>query len=166
MHAEIRGEIAIPLGARSFRLYGRADRIERQRNGYAILDFKTGDPPTARQVRAGIAPQLPLEAAMLRGGGFAGLDPGVPIGELIYVKLKGGEPAGDPVVVDLKERSPDDAAAHALARLTELAMRFEDEATPYRSLVLPMWSNRYGTYDDLARVKEWSAFGDVEEFEP
>src|SRR5262249_25391510 len=82
------------------------------------------------------------------------------------VKLKGGEPAGDPVVVDLKERSPDDAAAHALARLTELAMRFEDEATPYRSLVLPMWSNRYGTYDDLARVKEWSAFGDVEEFEP
>jgi ATP-dependent helicase/nuclease subunit B len=24
---------------------------------------------------------------------------------------------------------------------------------------LSMWSNRYGTYDDLARIKEWSAAG-------
>jgi ATP-dependent helicase/nuclease subunit B len=38
-------------------------------------------------------------------------------------------------------------------------MRFEDEATPYRALALSMWSNRYGTYDDLARVKEWSPLG-------
>jgi ATP-dependent helicase/nuclease subunit B len=22
-----------------------------------------------------------------------------------------------------------------------------------------MWQNRYGTYDDLARIKEWSAAG-------
>jgi ATP-dependent helicase/nuclease subunit B len=22
-----------------------------------------------------------------------------------------------------------------------------------------MWSNRYGSYDDLARIKEWSANG-------
>ena len=48
------------------------------------------------------------------------------------------------------------------SKLTELATRFEDERTPYRSLVLPMWTNRYGTFDDLARVKEWSAFGEEE----
>jgi ATP-dependent helicase/nuclease subunit B len=164
MWAEIRGEIVLPLGERHLRLDGRADRIERRRDGgYAILDFKTGDPPTSRQVSAGVAPQLTLEAAILRGGGFKGLDPGEPIAALVYVKLKGGEPAGTEAPVDLKGRSPDDAAAHALRRLTELAIRFEDEATPYRSLVLPMWSNRYGTYDDLARVKEWSATGDAEE---
>jgi ATP-dependent helicase/nuclease subunit B len=58
---------------------------------------------------------------------------------------------------------PDAAADHAVARLTELAIKFEDEQTPYRSLVLPMWANRYGTYDDLARVKEWSATGDAGE---
>jgi ATP-dependent helicase/nuclease subunit B len=28
-----------------------------------------------------------------------------------------------------------------------------------------MWTNRYGTYDDLARVKEWSATGDATEGE-
>jgi ATP-dependent helicase/nuclease subunit B len=25
--------------------------------------------------------------------------------------------------------------------------------------VLSMWKTRYGTYDDLARVKEWSLWG-------
>jgi ATP-dependent helicase/nuclease subunit B len=24
-----------------------------------------------------------------------------------------------------------------------------------------MWQNRYGSYDDLARIKEWSAAGGV-----
>jgi len=163
LRAEIRGEIFLPVGERRFRLYGRADRIERRSNGgYAILDFKTGDPPTSTQVRIGIAPQLTLEAAILRRGGFKELDPDGPIEALAYVKLKGGEPAGIECPIDLKDRSPDAAAEHAISKLTELATRFEDERTPYRSLVLPMWTNRYGTFDDLARVKEWSAFGDEE----
>jgi ATP-dependent helicase/nuclease subunit B len=163
LRAEIRGEIFLPIGDRRFRLYGRADRIERRRDGgYAILDFKTGDPPSSTQVRIGIAPQLTLEAAILRRGGFEGFDPEVPIDELAYVKLKGGEPAGLDCPIDLKERAPDAAAEHAVKKLTELATKFEDERTPYRSLVLPMWTNRYGTFDDLARVKEWSAFGDEE----
>jgi ATP-dependent helicase/nuclease subunit B len=28
-----------------------------------------------------------------------------------------------------------------------------------------MWSHRYGTYDDLARVKEWSLSGGLDEVE-
>lgn len=77
--------------------------------------------------------------------------------------LTGRELAGKPHVVDLGDRTPDAAADHALARLKSLVRRFEQEATPYRSLVLPMWKNRYGTYDDLARVKEWSAGEEGEE---
>ena len=41
----------------------------------------------------------------------------------------------------------------------EMIRAFEDESQPYASLVLPMWQNRYGSYDDLARIKEWSAAG-------
>ena len=162
--AEIRGEIAIATPSGSFRLTGRADRLERLAGGgYAILDFKTGAPPTTAQVRAGIAPQLPLEAAILRGGGFADVTPGS-ITELLYVRLKGGEPAGEESVIDFNGSNPDAAADTALAKLTALAVRFDDPATPYRSLVLPMWKERYGTYDELARVKEWSlgAEGDEE----
>jgi ATP-dependent helicase/nuclease subunit B len=165
---EVQGELAIPAGERVFRLIGRADRIERLKDGgYAILDFKTGQVPSDRLVQIGVAPQLTLEAAMLRGGGFRAIAaPRPTVSELVYVRLKGGEPAGDEHVVAFEGGgSPDAAAAVALARLTTLVTRFEDEATPYRSLVLSMWKHRYGTYDDLARVKEWSLAGGVEENE-
>jgi ATP-dependent helicase/nuclease subunit B len=161
-HAEIRGELSLDAGDRIFRLVGRADRIERLTDGgYAILDFKTGTPPTNPQVEIGVAPQLTLEAAMLRSGGFPGLAAGS-IAELIYVRLSGGSPAGEERIVSLKGRSLDAAADEALDRLKALVGRFEDENTPYRALVLSMWSHRYGTYDDLSRVKEWSLSGGAE----
>ena len=77
--AEIRGEIAIPLdNERTFMLSARADRIERRRDGsFAILDYKTGQPPTGKQVRMGLSPQLTLEAAILREGGFENIAAGV-----------------------------------------------------------------------------------------
>lgn len=155
--AEIRGQLTFAAGERSFRLTGRADRIERRGDGrYAVVDFKTGSLPTSKQVRVGIAPQLTLEAAMLRRGAFPGVPAGGSVAELLYVRLSGGNPPGVELTVDLDNVSADDAAEAALTELQGLVTRFEDEATPYRPLVLPMWSTRYGTYDDLARVKEWS----------
>ncbi len=72
--AEIRGEIDIPLADGTFRLRGIADRIERDAAGrYVILDYKTGSARSEKQVRTGLAPQLTLEAAILRRGGFAGI---------------------------------------------------------------------------------------------
>jgi len=159
-HAEIRGELPIAAGRRVFRLIARADRIERLVNGnYAVLDFKTGVPPSNKQVQIGVAPQLTLEAAMLRNGGFPGLNPGSSIAELVYVRLNGGSPAGEERVVTFKDRSVDAVVDEALERLKGLVIRFEDEVMPYRSLVLSMWAHRYGAYDDLARIKEWSLSG-------
>jgi ATP-dependent helicase/nuclease subunit B len=164
IHAEIRGEIAIPLDTRNFRLSARADRIERRADGrYAILDFKTGEVPSDKQVRIGVAPQLTLEAAILRNGGFQNIDPGALLAELLYVQLKGGDPAGKAAPIEFNDVALDDAADHALMRLKGLITRFENESTPYRSLLLPMWKNRYGTYDDLARVKEWSQTAGAED---
>jgi ATP-dependent helicase/nuclease subunit B len=160
MHAEISGEIPIPLGEASFRLRARADRIERLSDGrFAILDYKTGQARTERQVRTGLAPQLTLEGAILRKGGFEGIADGASIAELGYVLLKGGEPAGECCPIEFKEGDCDSQADRALSRLTGLAQRFADESTPYRSLVHPMWRTHYGDYDHLARVKEWSLAG-------
>jgi len=166
--AEIRGEIKIPLdNARMFTLSARADRIERHGNGYAILDYKTGQPPTGKQVRMGLSPQLTLEAAILREGGFADIDAGASIGELAYVRLSGNNPPGEHKTVELKIKQndtpqlPDEAADYARAQLEALIRRFENPDEPYRSLVLSMWTARYGDYDNLARVKEWSAAGGV-----
>jgi ATP-dependent helicase/nuclease subunit B len=165
--AEIRGEIGIPLdAAHTFILSARADRIERRRDGsFAILDYKTGQPPTGKQVRMGLSPQLTLEAAILREGGFAGIAADSSVGELVYVRLSGNNPPGEHRSLELKVKQndrpqpPDDAADYARAQLEALIRKFDTEDQAYTSLNLPMWTNRYGTYDDLARIKEWSAAG-------
>ena len=163
------GELTIPLGGdRTFRLTGRADRIERLADGrYAILDFKTGHVPSDKQVQIGVAPQLTLEGAMLRSGGFARDRRSCRVARRARLCEAQGRRAGRAKnhVIAFKGSSPDAAAEAARARLTALVTRFEDETTPYRSLVLSMWTHRYGTYDDLARVKEWSLAGGLEEVE-
>jgi ATP-dependent helicase/nuclease subunit B len=165
LHAEVRGAITIPAGEREFKLIARADRIEQHADGrYAILDYKTGTPPTEKQVRIGMAPQLTLEAAMLRGGGFDGIAKGASIAELAYVALRGVEPPGEFKPIEFKDGDAQSHAERALGKLKELVEKFEDEAQPYRPLVLSMWKNRYGTYDHLARVKEWSVGEEEEEW--
>jgi ATP-dependent helicase/nuclease subunit B len=162
--AEISGKIDIRLGERTFTLHGRADRIERLADGrYAILDYKTGQVPTEKQVRIGVSPQLTLEAAILRRGGFPGLAAGASVAELVYVSLRGGEPAGEEKLIDLKDGDADAHAERAYAKLKAVAERFEEKEQPYRPLVLSMWKSRYGTYDHLARVKEWSVGGTDDE---
>ncbi len=165
--AEIRGEIAIALdNERTFILSARADRIERRLDGtFAVLDYKTGQPPTGKQVRMGLSPQLTLEAAMLREGGFDGIPADASVSELVYVRLSGNNPPGEQRTLELKinkgdqAQPPDAAADYARQELEKLIRKFENEDQAYTSLNLSMWSNRYGTYDDLARIKEWSAAG-------
>ncbi|MEI9804515.1 MAG: PD-(D/E)XK nuclease family protein, partial [Pseudolabrys sp.] len=81
---EIGGRIPIPFGNETFTLTVRADRIECLADGrYAILDYKTGAPPTEPQVRTGLSPQLTLEAAILRKGGFEDIPAGASVAELL-----------------------------------------------------------------------------------
>jgi len=168
--AEIRGEIKFPLdNERSFSLSARADRIERRSDGtYAILDYKTGQPPTGKQVRMGLSPQLTLEAAILREGGFANIDAGSTVSQLVYVRLSGNNPPGEHKTLELKlkpsetPQHPDTAADYAREELEKLIRKFDDENQPYTSLNLSMWAARYGDYDNLARIKEWSAAGGLE----
>jgi ATP-dependent helicase/nuclease subunit B len=164
LHTEINGRLEIPFGAQTFKLSARADRIEARDDGYAIVDYKTGKPPTEPQVRTGLSPQLTLEAAMLRGGAFDGIAAGGTVTELTYVALRGGEPPGEEKEIRFEKSSPEAQADHALKRLTDVVARFADAATPYRSLVHPMWKRRgYGPYDHLARVKEWLLAEEIED---
>ncbi|MFY9899711.1 MAG: double-strand break repair protein AddB, partial [Xanthobacteraceae bacterium] len=132
--AETHGKIEIALRDGTFKLRGVADRIELCRDGrYVILDYKTGAARTEKQVRTGLAPQLTLEAAILRGGGFEGIAAGGSVGELLYVQLRGGDPAGEVKPIQFKDgTTPDSQADRALAKLTELAQLFDDDETPYR----------------------------------
>jgi ATP-dependent helicase/nuclease subunit B len=144
-----------------FELRAKADRIDRLAdNRLAILDYKTGQPPSAKQMLAGLAPQLTLEAAIASRGGFPGIAP-AEIAGLTYLRLSGGDPAGEEIERDLKRDkqavTPQDAANEALQRFVEWVRNFDDAATPYRSRPRPQFVNYDGDYDHLARVLEWSS---------
>ena len=157
--AEVGGRLVLPGGR--FTLTGRADRIEQlKEGGLAILDFKTGQSPTAKQVKAGYSPQLPLEAAIAASGGFQDV-PGEPAGALTYVKL-GISELREGNAVD-KDESAAGLAASTRERLEQLVAAFENPTRGYASLARPMFRGRFGDYDHLARVKEWSTGGEGEE---
>ena len=161
VHGEIRGELKMPLGAATFVLSARADRIERREDGtYTILDYKTGQPPTAPQVQAGLAPQLTLEAAILKGGGFA--EKGVPAGsvaDLYYVRLKGGEPPGEPKRIKFDDSIPTNRPSARGQSSPVSPPSSSSTASPIARWCIRCGQKHYGDYDHLARVKEWAASG-------
>ena len=84
----------------------RADRIERLKDGrYAVLDYKTGAPPSDKQVLSGLSPQLTLEAAILRQGGFKDIPARRNGGRISSMsRLRGGAVAGEEKPVEFKDR--------------------------------------------------------------
>jgi ATP-dependent helicase/nuclease subunit B len=153
------GRLEIPLADGSiFTLTARADRIELLRGGgAALIDYKSGSPPGAREIQVGFAPQLTLEAAMLSRGGFAGLQ-GVEAVSALYFKL-GGAKGGEARELKFKDATFAEIVERHFVGLTLLLDQFADPSTPYLSRPYPKFSKRVGAYDHLARVKEWSATG-------
>lgn len=159
MYLEVKGERTFPGPAGAFTLRGVADRIDvLSGGGAAILDYKTGRPPSARQVEELLAPQLPLEGAILKAGGFPGIGP-LTAEELMYFRLSGGVEGGEarpipgaPGLID-----------KAIAQLTARIAAFDQDSTRYPSRVRPFSATVEGDYDHLARVREWSVSGWSEE---
>ncbi|MBL8834546.1 MAG: double-strand break repair protein AddB [Rhodospirillales bacterium] len=142
-----------------FTLTAKADRIDKDASGSLhILDYKTGNPSSARQVRTGFAPQLPLTAAIAARGGFPGLDAAA-ASALAYIKLGSRKAPGQRLPVG----EGAEAAALAeeqFARLRALIARYADPSQPYLSRPRPQSVKYAGDYDHLARWREWANGGD------
>jgi ATP-dependent helicase/nuclease subunit B len=154
--AEVSGNLVLAGPGGPFTLTARADRIDVGEGGIVITDYKTGTPPTDNRIKQGLAPQLPLEAAIARGEtGFTGIAE-KHVAALRYIKTSGGEPAGEERTVEVGDIAG--IADAALARLAALVAQFDDEATPYRALrradFAPLY--KYDEYAHLARVAEWA----------
>jgi ATP-dependent helicase/nuclease subunit B len=151
--AEIWGEIEIAGVA----LGGKADRIDRMADaGLAIVDYKTGTPPSARAVRDGYSLQLGLLGLIADRGGFAGIEGAAACfeywslardgsGALGYVKSpvggRGGLDAAD--FTELAERNFIWAAAQWLTGEAPFTAKLHPEYAPYEE------------YDQLMRLDEW-----------
>jgi ATP-dependent helicase/nuclease subunit B len=158
---ETRGTRNFKSSAGEFVLRGRADRIDVLRaGGAAVIDYKTGNPPTQKQVKELLTPQLPLEGAILEAGGFA--DAGKHTAkDLVYIQFGGGARAGKVFPIPDME----DLVREAAQRLADRVAAFDREETPYLPRVMPFSKDSVGDYDHLARVREWSVSGVPEEDE-
>ncbi|MGE0045005.1 MAG: PD-(D/E)XK nuclease family protein, partial [Hyphomonadaceae bacterium] len=152
---EKKGELTLDNGRT---LSARADRIEIFPNGgAAVVDYKTGAPPGDGEVKTGLAPQLLLEAAMLKRGAFEDTPPAI-THELIYWRFSGSGAGPNTVAL---ETSVEQAADDALAKLNALLDRYADPRLAFLSKPRAKFIKPYEEYDLLARRKEWlDATGD------
>jgi ATP-dependent helicase/nuclease subunit B len=152
---ELRGQRAFAGPAGEFILSARADRIDvLHAGGGAIVDYKTGAPPTNKQVKELLSPQLPLEGAILAAGGFAEIGKLAPA-DLIYLRFSGGAEPGEERHIDGVEALVGEAERNLKDRIDA----FDHEDTPYLPRLIPVRSDVAGDYDHLARVREWSLSG-------
>ena len=157
---EVAGSRVVDAPGGPFTLRARADRIDRTPAGLIITDYKTGAPPSNRAVDDGIAPQLPLEAAIATHGGFAGIDRATVIG-LRYIRATGGEPAGKEHCI-----KTDDAGAlgeRYLADLARLVATYDVETRAYTAIRRARFNYTYDDFAHLARIAEWSGGDDGDE---
>ncbi|MDO1557857.1 double-strand break repair protein AddB [Brevundimonas sp. 2R-24] len=157
---ERKGTMPVSVSGEAFTLSAKADRLEAAQDGRVhVLDFKTGSPPSAKQVAAGFAPQLTLTAAIVEAGGFEGLAHRT-AGDLAYVRVTGRNPPGE-VKLATESRGvvtpSDEAGAAALDGFIKLMSVYLNPETAYVSRLAPEHVRDGGDYDHLARVREWSA---------
>jgi len=156
---EQKGELTLAAPGGPFVITANADRLEVRGAMADILDFKTGAPPSKKEVKSHLAPQLTLTAAILAGGGFKELG-ALSARDLVYVRVSGGRVPGAE-----EQRGDGDAgdlADEVLSRLYALIARFDEETTPYKAWTIPQFINRYGgDYDHLSRLWEWHVIGEA-----
>ncbi|PZF76478.1 double-strand break repair protein AddB [Aestuariivirga litoralis] len=155
--AERNGAVTFPVAGADFTLSARVDRIDLMADGSArITDFKTGGVPSPKEVEVGLAPQLTLQAAILARGGFRDVNP-KQTGQIWYVKLSGGNPAGE--VQELKKLPVMDLAERHFAELQALLAKYARVEQPYYPRTIMKKEDDPSDYDHLSRFQEWTLSG-------
>lgn len=158
--AIVEDEIAaeFQIGAATFTLTARADRIDLTETGAALIDYKSGFLPTLDQMKTGFSPQLPLTGMIVEAGG---LGEERRVASFHYVKIlnhkgdhrdfSGEESQGARALIE-----------EARKGFESLVAAFDDPETAYSSQPRPQFVNRFGDYDHLARRREWASEGESE----
>ncbi len=156
--AEVKGTMDL----NGFTLKGRADRIEQRREGWAVIDYKSGGTPSQVAVRNGDEPQLPLLGAMLLAGAFndaLGIHTTPPRLETLAYWPAGGN--RDVLTPAHMSGDLDELAAQARAGLESLIRAYLEDGIPYVCWPDPDVKIRDDDeYAHLGRIAEWSGLED------
>ncbi len=153
-----RSEISGSAEIAGVKLSGIADRIDRMSDGtLAIVDYKTGGPPSNRAVKEGFNLQLGLLGAIAEHGGFKGLSGEVTGFEYWSLAKKNDEfgfvqsptkGRGDNIV------ATDAMVDHAIGHLNEAIDKYILGDEPMVAKLHPEYAI-YADYDQLMRLEEW-----------
>lgn len=134
-------------------VHGRVDRIDRlPGGGLAIIDYKTGQPPSQKAVTQGFALQLGLLGLIGRAGGFEGVsgDPqAFEYWSLARYRGKFGR-----LMRPCKDMPPGEFLDHAYRNFAEAAAKWLTGSEPFTAKLNPAYAP-YGDYDQLMRLQEW-----------
>jgi ATP-dependent helicase/nuclease subunit B len=134
-------------------VHGRADRIDRLADGgIAIIDYKTGAPPTQKAIDAGFRLQLGLLGLIGRAGGFDGVSGDPEAFE--YWSLTRHKGSFGRLMRPDKEMGPEEFLAHAHANFVEAAGKWLTGNEAFTAKLNPAFAP-YGEYDQLMRLEEW-----------
>ncbi|MBX7541773.1 double-strand break repair protein AddB [Qipengyuania sphaerica] len=144
-------------------VHGRADRIDRLPDGsLAIVDYKTGKPPSAAEVEAGYSLQLGILGLIAEDGGFVNMQ-GEPGGYEYWSlgRAKDDNPHGFgyvdvPLKIGKKQKGvlPEDFLPHTRSKLEEAIGKYIKGDAPFTARENPDYP-AYDTYDQLMRLEEW-----------
>ena len=147
--AELKGET--PLAG--VIVEGRVDRIDRLADGtLAIIDYKTGQPPSQKSVAEGFSLQLGLLGLIGRAGGFEGVS-GDPEAFEYWSLARYRGKFGRLMCPD-KDMDEGEFLAHANRNFAEAARKWLTGNEPFTAKLNPAYAP-YGDYDQLMRLEEW-----------
>ncbi|MDO7842772.1 double-strand break repair protein AddB [Sphingomonas immobilis] len=141
------------------RLTGKFDRIDRFADGtLAVIDYKTGAPPSNAAVQAGFSLQLGLLGLIAEQGGYDGIT-GLARGFEYWSLAKKLDQFGyvaSPVDAAGKngKPTPEDFPAHAAYHFTEAVKAWLTGTEPFTAKLHPEFAP-YAEYDQLMRRDEW-----------
>jgi len=153
------------------RIHGKIDRLDRYADGtLAIVDYKTGSPPSSKMVEQGYALQLGLLGMMAERDGFKAASGEATAFE--YWSLAKAKTDGNPfgfgyVETPLKVGSkrsglpPEDFLPTTAAYLDGAIAAWIKGDEPFTARLNPDYPG-YDTYDQLMRLDEWLPHMDVE----
>ena len=148
VYNEIKGEVVYNLPGGDFSFNAKADRIDVLKDGKVnIIDYKTGNIPTKKQVETGHALQLLIEGIIARKSAFALIENNT-VSNLIYWQLGKDRLDISSNINDLLDQAEE--------YLLKLVNTFDFETTPYHSRPTPKFIPKNKDYEHLARIREWS----------
>lgn len=155
------------LGIGEVKLSGKADRIDLLADGtLAIVDYKTGKPPSGKQVAAGYSMQLGLLGLIAEQGEFDGLEKGRSVSAFEYWSL-GRDSKADGFGYCQSPVDPkgsygkivtEEFTERAAALITDAVGKWLTGNEPFTARLHPEIPS-YGDYDQLMRLEEWYGRG-------